>query len=59
MHWCDAFNYAKASFTHLKAHVLHGNVLITRKEAKAVLFDYIKVYYNRVRRHSANGRLSL
>ena len=35
-----------------------GSVFATRKEANAVLFDYIEIYYNRVRRHSANGWLS-
>jgi transposase InsO family protein len=28
------------------------------KEAKAALFDYIEVFYNRKRRHSALGYLS-
>ena len=47
------------SFFHtLKGHVIHGSVFATRKEANAVLFDYIEIYYNRVRRHSANGWLS-
>ncbi|MGN0936299.1 IS3 family transposase [Acinetobacter amyesii] len=27
-------------------------------EANAVLFEYIEIYYNRIRRHSAIGRLS-
>ena len=35
-----------------------GSVFATRKEANAVLFDYIEIYYNRIRRHSANGWLS-
>ena len=47
------------SFFHtLKGHVVHGSVFATRKEANAVLFDYIEIYYNQVRRHSANGWLS-
>ncbi len=47
------------SFFHtLKGHVIHGIVFSTRKEANAVLFDYIEIYYNRIRRHSANGCLS-
>ena len=33
-------------------------VFATLKEANAVLFDYIEIYYNGVRRHSANGWLS-
>ena len=47
------------SFFHtLKGHVVHGSVFTTRKEANAVLFEYIEIYYNRIRRHSANGWLS-
>lgn len=47
------------SFFHtLKSHVIHGSVFATQKEANAVLFDYIEIYYNRVRRHSTNGWLS-
>jgi transposase InsO family protein len=52
-------NAVTESFFHtLKGHVVHGSVFATRKEANAVLFDYIEIYYNRVRRHSANGWLS-
>ncbi|WP_180160599.1 IS3 family transposase [Acinetobacter sp. YH12054] len=52
-------NAVTESFFHtLKVHVVHGSVFATRKEANAVLFDYIEIYYNRVRRHSANGWLS-
>lgn len=47
------------SFFHtLKSHVIHGSVFATRKEANAVLFDYIEIYYNRIRIHSADGWLS-
>ncbi len=51
---------AKVAMQHQikKGHVVHGSVFVTRKEANAVLFDYIEIYYNRVRRHSANGWLS-
>lgn len=45
-------------FHTLKGHVVHVSLFATRKEAYAVLFDYIKIYYNWVRRHSANGWLS-
>ncbi|ENV53444.1 hypothetical protein F952_02505 [Acinetobacter baylyi DSM 14961 = CIP 107474] len=45
-------------FHTLKGHVVHGSVFTTRKEANAILFEYIEVYYNRIRRHSANDWLS-
>ncbi|MDI6622840.1 IS3 family transposase, partial [Acinetobacter junii] len=52
-------NAVTESFFHtLKGHVVHGSVFTTRKEANAVLFEYIEIYYNRMRRHSANGWLS-
>jgi transposase InsO family protein len=38
--------------------VVHGSLFITRKEANTVLFEYIKVYYNQIRRHSENGWVS-
>ena len=52
-------NAVTESFFHtLKGHEVHGSLFTTRKEANTVLFDYIEIYYNRVRRHSANGWLS-
>ncbi len=52
-------NAVTESFFHtLKGHVVHDSVFSTRKEANSVLFEYIEVYYNRLRRHSANGWLS-
>ncbi|KAF2369266.1 transposase, partial [Acinetobacter baylyi] len=52
-------NAVTESFFHtLKGHMVHGSVFATRKEANAVLFDYIEIYYNRIRRHSTNGWLS-
>ncbi|MDC4265495.1 IS3 family transposase [Acinetobacter baumannii] len=52
-------NAVTESFFHtLKGHVIHDSVFATRKEANAVLFEYIEVYYNRIKRHSANGWLS-
>ena len=52
-------NAVTESFFHtLKGHVVHDSVFSTRKEANSVLFEYIEVYYNQIRRHSANGWLS-
>lgn len=52
-------NAVAESFFHtLKTHIVHDSVFKTRKEANATLFEYIETYYNRVRRHSANGWLS-
>ena len=36
----------------LKVELTHGEQYATRDEAKASIFAYIEVFYNRVRRHS-------
>jgi transposase InsO family protein len=52
-------NAVTESFFHtLKGHIVHDSNFATRHEANMILFEYIEAYYNRVRRHSANGWLS-
>jgi transposase InsO family protein len=45
-------------FASLKEELVHGEVYGTRAEARAALFEYIEVFYNRSRRHSSLGYLS-
>jgi putative transposase len=45
-------------FASLKKVLVHGENFATREEARASLFEYIEVFYNRVRRHSSLGYLS-
>jgi putative transposase len=45
-------------FATLKKELVHRENYRTRAEAKASLFHYIEVFYNRQRRHSALGYLS-
>jgi transposase InsO family protein len=45
-------------FASLKKELVRGEEFATRDEARAELFEYIEVFYNRVRRHSALGYLS-
>jgi transposase InsO family protein len=45
-------------FASLKKEMAHDADFATRAEARAALFEYIEVFYNRVRRHSALGYLS-
>jgi putative transposase len=45
-------------FASLKKELTHGEVFATRAEARAELFEYIEVFYNRLRRHSSLGYLS-
>ena len=52
-------NAAMESWNHsLKVEAIHGERFITREMAKAQVFDYIEVYYNRRRLHSRLGYLS-
>lgn len=49
-------NAVAESFFHtLKTELVHHCDYETREEAKASIFEYIEVYYNRQRSHSANG----
>ena len=52
-------NAAMESWNHsLKVEAVHGERFATREHAKAHVFDYIEVYYNRQRLHSTLGYLS-
>jgi putative transposase len=42
-------------FASLKRELVHHEDYRTRAEARASVFEYIEVFYNRVRRHSALG----
>lgn len=45
-------------FATLKKELVHHEKYQTRAEARQSVFEYIEVFYNRVRRHSALGYLS-
>jgi transposase InsO family protein len=52
-------NAAMESWNHsLKVEAIHGEHFATREMAKAQVFEYIEVYYNRRRLHSRIGYLS-
>ena len=52
-------NAVSESFFHtLKIELTYHEKFTTREEAKQAIFQYIEVYYNRVRMHSANDYLS-
>ena len=47
------------SWNHsLKVEAIHGERFTTREVAKAQVFEYIEVYYNRKRLHSTIGYLA-
>ena len=45
-------------FASLKKELVHDEDYATREEARASIFEYIEVFFNRVRRHSSLGYLS-
>jgi putative transposase len=45
-------------FGTLKRELVHQEHYLSREQARASVFQYIEVYYNRRRRHSALGHLS-
>lgn len=52
-------NAVMESFFHtLKIEVVYFEKYQTRAEARQSIFEYIEVFYNRIRRHSALGYLS-
>ena len=50
--------YAESFFHTIKVEEVYGSVYRTRHEAKTSIFEYIDVFYNRVRKHSRLGYLS-
>jgi putative transposase len=45
-------------FASLKKELTRGESFATREEARASIFDYIEVFFNRIRRHSSLGYMS-
>lgn len=56
---CCYDNAAMESFWHtLKVELIHRRQFQTRAEARHAIFEYIEVFYNRLRRHSSIGYVS-
>ena len=49
---------AESFFHSLKTELTHQFKFKTREEARQSIFEYIEVFYNRVRIHSSNNYLS-
>jgi putative transposase len=47
--------YLESFFGTLKTELVHGEKYRTRLEARLSIFEYVEVFYNRQRRHSALG----
>ncbi len=51
--WDNA--YMESFFGTLKTELVHGERYRSRLEARLSIFEYVEVFYNRLRRHSALG----
>ena len=49
--WDDAVG--DSFFRSLKTELIYGNKLISKEQMKLEIFEYIEIWYNRKRRHSA------
>lgn len=47
--------FAESFFATLKTELVHGERYRTRQEARLSIFEYVEVFYNRQRKHSALG----
>ena len=45
-------------FASLKKELTRGEIFATREEARASVFEYIEVFFNRIWRHSSIGYMS-
>ena len=50
---CYENSITETFFSTLKKELVHRCNFITRKEAKSSIIEYIEVFYNRIRAHSA------
>jgi putative transposase len=55
---CHDNAVAESFFQLLKRERVRRHIYATRNEARAEIFDYIEMFYNRKRRHSFNDQLS-
>jgi putative transposase len=54
--WDD--DLVESYFGRLKCELVPDEVCTTRDQARAAIFEYLEVFYTRVRRHSSLGFLS-
>ena len=50
---------AESFFKSLKCEMIYGNKLISAEKMELQVFEYIEIWYNKVRRHSAIGNLNI
>jgi transposase InsO family protein len=49
---------AESFFNTIKTELINQQTYQTREQARASIFEYIEVFYNKIRRHSTIGYLS-
>ena len=50
---------AESFFKSLKTELIYGNKLITKEQMKLQIFEYIEIWYNQKRRHSALNYITI
>jgi transposase InsO family protein len=55
---CEDNAHMESFWGTLKAERVDGGCFLTREEARRAIFEYVEVFYNRVRLHSALGHQS-
>jgi transposase InsO family protein len=50
---------AESFFNTLKAELIYGNKLVSKEIITGKLFEYVEIYYNKKRRHSSLGLLTI
>lgn len=50
---------AESFFKSLKTELIYGNKLISKEQMKLEIFEYIEIWYNRKRRHSALNYMTI
>jgi putative transposase len=50
---------AESFFKSLKTELIYGNKLITKEQMKLQVFEYIEIWYNQKRRHSALNYMTI
>lgn len=50
---------AESFFKTLKSEQIYGNKLVSKEQMRLELFEYIEIWYNRERRHSTLGNLTI
>ena len=57
---CNCWDNAvmESFYRSIKTELIHHEDFQTREDARRAIFEYIEVFYNRVRRHSTLGYVS-